>query len=317
MPHISIVSPVYMAEKILPELVSRIETSVEKITTDYEIILVEDCGSDNSWEVIEQLSKNKSYLKGIKLSRNFGQHYAITCGLDHARGEWVVVMDCDLQDQPEEIEKLYKKAIEGFDVVFARRVERNDSFLKKLGSLLFYKVFTYLSGMKQDGTIANFGVYSKKVIDYVNTMREPMRAFSPMIRWVGFKSIAITVEHNKRIEGRSSYNVSKLINLALDIALAYSDKPLKLTIKLGLVISSFSFIFAFVSLMRYFLGYISISGYASLIISIWMLSGIIIFIIGIVGLYITKIFEGIKERPIYIIDKKINTKNNEKHSTSR
>lgn len=306
MPHISIVSPVYNAEKILSELVLRIETSVEKITSDYEIILVEDCGPDKSWEKIEELSLNKPYLKGIKLSRNFGQHYAITCGLDHAKGEWIVVMDCDLQDQPEEICNLYAKAKEGYDIVFARRAIRNDTFFKKLSSLIFYRVFSYLSGVKQDGSIANFGIYSKKSINSVNKMRETMRAFSPMIKWVGFKSVAIDVKHSKRFDGSSSYNISKLLNLALDIAIAYSDKPLKLTIKLGLFISSFSFIFAFVSVIRYFLGYIDISGYASLIVSIWMLSGIIIFIMGILGLYISKIFEGVKKRPLYLIDNHLN-----------
>ena len=310
-PHISIVSPVYRAENILPELVRRIETSLFKFTNDIEIILVEDGSLDKSWEEIEKLSKDKEFIKGIKLSRNFGQHYAITCGLDYASGDWVVVMDCDLQDKPEEIEKLYNKAKEGFEIVFARRAKRNDSFFKKLGSLIFYRVFTYLSGIKQDGTIANFGIYSKKAIDSVNSMREPMRAFTPMMKWVGFKCIAIDVEHCKRFEGNSSYNISKLVNLALDISLAYSDKPLKLTVRLGLIISSISFIFALISVIRYFLGYITISGYASLIVSIWILSGIIIFSIGILGLYITKIFEGIKNRPLYLIDKQINL-NNEK-----
>lgn len=305
-PLISIVSPVYRAEKIIPELVARIEAAISQITDNYEIILVEDSSPDESWGIIEKIAANKPHLKGIKLSRNFGQHYAITCGLDHAKGDWVVVMDCDLQDQPEEIIKLYNKALEGYDIVFARRVQRIDSFLKKLGSSFFYKVFTYLSGVKQDGTIANFGIYSKKAVNSVNMMREPMRAFSPMMRWIGFESIAIDVEHSERVEGHSSYNISKLTNLALDIALAYSDKPLKLTIKLGLLISSFSFLFAIVSLLRYFLGYINMSGYASLIISIWMLSGIIIFIIGIVGLYISKIFEGIKNRPLYLISKTAN-----------
>jgi dolichol-phosphate mannosyltransferase len=123
-PFISIVSPVYQAEKIIPLLVERIENTVGKITADYEIILVEDGGPDNSWRVIEAITKNNSKLKGIKLSRNFGQHPAIMAGLSQAKGEWVVVMDCDLQDQPEEIEKLYNKALEGFEIVQARRKNR-------------------------------------------------------------------------------------------------------------------------------------------------------------------------------------------------
>jgi glycosyltransferase involved in cell wall biosynthesis len=130
-PYISIISPVYNAEKIIELLVNRITENVEKISSNFEIILIEDDGPDNSWDVIENISKNNKKVIGIKLSRNFGQHYAITAGLDHAKGDWIIVMDCDLQDKPEEIEKLYNKAIEGFDIVLARRHQRNDNFLKK------------------------------------------------------------------------------------------------------------------------------------------------------------------------------------------
>jgi glycosyltransferase involved in cell wall biosynthesis len=307
-PHISIVSPVYRAEKIIPELVKRIDLAVSKITDNYEIILVEDCGPDNSWQVIEQVALTNPRVKGYQFSRNFGQHYAITCGLDHANGDWVVVMDCDLQDQPEEIRKLYNKAIEGFDIVFARRENRVDGFLKKLGSKLFYSLFSYLSGIKQDRTIANFGIYSKKAIESVNKMREPMRAFSPMVRWVGFSKSSINVEHSTRFEGKSSYNLSRLIELALDISLAYSDKPLRLTIKFGFIISLISFVFAVVLIVRYYFGYIKVGGYTSLMVSIWFLSGLVIMILGIIGLYISKIFDGVKNRPLYIIDKITNFK---------
>ena len=305
-PHISIVSPVYRAEKIIPELVRRIDDSISKITTNYEIILVEDCGPDNSWTAIEDIAKKNPRVKGFKLSRNFGQHYAITCGLDHAKGDWVVVMDCDLQDQPEEIEKLYNKAIQGYDIVLARREVRQDGFFKRLSSNLFYRVFSYLSDIKQDGTIASFGIYSCKAISSVNKMREPMRAFPPMIKWIGFSKASINISHSERYEGKSTYNFNKLINLALDIALAYSDKPLRIMIKLGFIISLISFITAVTIVVRYFLGLVLVSGYTSLMVSIWFLSGLIIFILGILGLYVSKIFDGVKNRPLYLIDKKIN-----------
>jgi glycosyltransferase involved in cell wall biosynthesis len=301
---LTIISPVYKAYNILDELVRRISISVESITQDYEIILVEDGCPQNSWEKIEALANDNPKIKGIKLSRNFGQHHAITAGLDHAKGDWVVVMDCDLQDRPEEIVKLYQKALEGYDIVLARRANRQDSVNKKLSSKLFYKAFSYLSGIEQDGTIGNFGIYSNRVIEEVNKLKEPMRAFPPMIKWVGFRSISIDVEHALRFEGKTSYNFSKLINLALDIALAYSDKPLKLTVKLGLFISLFSIVFAAISILRYLLGDITMSGYTSIIVSIWFLSGLIIFILGIVGLYISKIFDGVKSRPLYIVSNK-------------
>jgi dolichol-phosphate mannosyltransferase len=301
---LSIVSPVYRAERIVDELVKRIKVAAEQLTTDYEIILVEDCGPDNSWAQIEKNAAIDKRVKGIKLSRNFGQHHAITAGLDACSGDWVVVMDCDLQDRPEEIVQLYQKALEGYDIVFARRVNRQDSFIKKQTSKLFYKVFSYLSGIPQDDTIANFGIYSKKVIAALNLMREPMRAFSPMARWVGFNKVALDVKHDERFEGSSSYNWGKLINLALDIALAYSDKPLRVVIKTGFVISSLAIFYALLNVYLYFVGVIHVTGFASLIISIWFLSGLIIFILGIVGLYIGKTFDGIKNRPLYLVDKK-------------
>jgi dolichol-phosphate mannosyltransferase len=306
MPYISIVSPVYNAENILSELVLRIETSVKEITNDYEIILVEDCGPDNSWGKIKDLSKNKPHLKGIQLSRNFGQHYAITCGLDHAKGEWIVVMDCDLQDQPEEIINLYAKAKQGFDIVLARRAERKDSFFKKLFSKAFYRTLGYLTGTEQDETVANFGIYNCKVIETLTRMKDSIRYFPAMVKWVGFKTVKLDVEHAKREEGKSNYNLKKLMNLALDIILAFSDKPLRLVVKAGLFISIISFLITVFYFLKWLKGDVVVLGYTSLIISIWLLSGVIISTLGIIGLYIGKIFEGVKGRPVYIVTKSTN-----------
>ena len=304
---ISIVIPVYRAELIVDELVSRLCASLNAFTSQYEIILVDDCGPDKSWDKIVANAANNNKIIGIKLSRNFGQHHAITAGLDKCTGKWVVVMDCDLQDQPEEIVKLYNKAQEGYDIVFARRAQRQDTFFKRFTSQLFYKGFAYLSGIPQDGTIGNFGIYNRKVIDAINAMREPMRAFAPMARWVGFNRTAIDVAHAERFEGSSSYNWSRLITLALDIAMAYSDKPLKLTVKLGIGISFLSVLYTLYNIVLYNMGIIKLSGYTSLIVSIWFLSGLTIFTLGILGLYLGKVFEGIKDRPLYIIDKTTNS----------
>lgn len=306
MPQISIVSPVYRAEKILDELVRRIISSVEQITTDFEIILVEDCGPDHSWEVIERISSVNPKVKGIKLSRNFGQHYAITAGLDHAKGDWIVVLDCDLQDQPEEIAKLYTKAEEGFDIVLARRQDRQDGLMKRLFSKYFYRTLGYLTGSEQDEKVANFGIYSKKVIQAVVSMRESIRYFPTMIKWVGFRSTKLNVTHDIRFEGETSYNLKKLLNLALDIILAFSDKPIKLLIKSGLFISFISFLIAIYYMIKWIMGDIVVLGYTSMIVSIWLLSGFIIATLGVVGLYVGKTFEGVKNRPIYIIEKKVN-----------
>jgi dolichol-phosphate mannosyltransferase len=305
-PLISIVSPVYNAEQIVDLLVQRISEEVSKITPDYEIILVEDGSPDNSWAAIERNCKKDSRVKGIKLSRNFGQHYAITAGLDHAQGEWVVVMDCDLQDRPEEIINLYNKAKEGYDIVLARRYERKDTLFKRFFSWAFYQILSYLTATKHDPAIANFGIYHKKVIQAVCQMRESIRVFPIMVRWLGFKTVKLDVMHAERVIGTTTYNFKRLLNLALDIMLAYSDKPIRLTIKLGLMISLFSFLFAIFLLYEYVSGIITVPGYASIIISIWFLSGLIIMTLGVIGLYVGKTFEGVRNRPIYIISNKLN-----------
>jgi len=301
--HISIVSPVYRAENILPFLVERITRSVSQITNDYEIILVDDCSPDNSWKVIENIAAENKIVKGIKLSRNFGQHYAITAGLDNSNGDWTVVMDCDLQDRPEEIINLYKKATEGYEVVLARRYDRKDSEIKKLLSAAFYRTLGYFTGSEQDEKVANFGIYSRKVVEAVVSMRESIRYFPTMIKWVGFSTAKINVEHDQRNEGSSNYNLKKLLRLSLDIILAYSDKPIMLLIKFGLLVSAFSFIIAIITFLRWLNGSIEVLGYTSLIISIWFLAGIVLSTLGLVGLYVGKTFEGVKKRPIYIIEK--------------
>jgi dolichol-phosphate mannosyltransferase len=303
---LSIVSPVYRAETILPKLVSRIEAAVTPITSDYEIVLVDDYSPDGSWRVMEQIAKTNKRVKAVKLSRNFGQHYAITAGLDHANGDWIVVMDCDLQDQPEEIAKLYAKALEGYDVVLARRYERKDTFLKRFFSASFYRTLGYLTGSKMDESVANFGIYSRNAINAVISMRESIRYFPTMIKWVGFPTAKVDVEHDERQDGKSSYNLKRLFNLALDIILAYSDKPIRLVVKLGIYISLSAVFIAVYYLIKYLSGGVLVPGFASLIISVWLLSGIIISTLGVVGLYVGKTFEGVKKRPIYVVEKIIN-----------
>ncbi|MFL0682729.1 MAG: glycosyltransferase family 2 protein [Algoriphagus aquaeductus] len=308
MPFLSIISPVYRAEQTLESLVLRIKNAVNTLNAEFEIILVEDASPDRSWDEIERLAKLHPEVVGIKLSRNFGQHYAITAGLDHAKGDWVVVMDCDLQDRPEEIPQLLAKAEEGYDVVLARRANRQDGFLKRLSSRLFYRTLAWLTGSHQDETIANFGIYHRKVIREISNMRESIRYFPTMVRWVGFRQTTLDVIHAANEERGSSYNFKRLFNLALDIMLAYSDKPIRMTVKVGLLIALAGFLFAVFTLVRYLQGDIIIAGYASLIISLWILTGFILVTLGMVGLYIGKTFEGVKNRPIYIVEKRVGEK---------
>ncbi|MBL4663031.1 MAG: glycosyltransferase family 2 protein [Flavobacteriaceae bacterium] len=298
---ISIVVPVYYGEATIEELTQRVEAVVKELDMSMELLLVNDASPDNSWAVINKLHQQNPSVRGINFSRNFGQHYAISAGLAKATGDWIVVMDCDLQDVPEEIKKLYHKAIEGYDVVFARRTARQDSFFKRLFSRIFYRVLSYLSGVKYDARVANFGIYKREVIDTINALPEKNRFFPSMIKWVGFRQTGVEVMHSERAEGKSSYSFKKLLNLSLDIVLSYSDKPLRLTIKLGLLITFLALLFSVALIYRWYIGEIEVIGYTSVILSIWLLSGIIIFVLGMVGLYIGKIFENVKDRPTYII----------------
>ena len=302
---ISIVSPVYRAEKILPILVSEINLVMERIGEDYEIILVDDRSPDNSWEVMKVLSSQNPKIKSIRLSRNFGQHSAIFAGLTRAKGDWVVVMDCDMQDQPKEIAKLYKKALEGYDIVLGQRENRKDKFLKKLTSRLFYKVFNYLSGANFDNNVANFGIYHQKTIKSILDMKDYVKFFSLFINWIGFNSISIPIEHGEREEGKSTYSVGRLFKQAFNVIISFSDKPLRLFINFGLSISVLSFIVGIYYLYLALTGKIAQPGFSSLILSIWFLSGIIISGIGIVGVYLGKTFDQAKGRPTFIIDEEV------------
>ena len=302
---ISIVSPGYRAEKILPILVSEINLVMERIGEDYEIILVDDRSPDNSWEVMKVLSSQNPKIKSIRLSRNFGQHSAIFAGLTKAKGDWVVVMDCDMQDQPKEIAKLYKKALEGYDIVLGQRENRKDKFLKKLTSRLFYKVFNYLSGANFDNNVANFGIYHQKTIKSILDMKDYVKFFSLFINWIGFKSVSIPIEHGEREEGKSTYSVGRLFKQAFNVIISFSDKPLRLFINFGLSISILSFVLGIYYLYLSITHKITQPGFSSLILSIWFLSGIIISCIGIVGVYLGKTFDQAKGRPTFIIDEEV------------
>ncbi|SEQ09706.1 dolichol-phosphate mannosyltransferase [Hyunsoonleella jejuensis] len=307
-PEISFVSPVYKAENILEELVSEVQKVMAKLNKTYEIILVDDRSPDDSWRVMKALSAKFPEVKSIRLSRNFGQHPAIMAGLSSAKGNWVVVMDCDMQDQPKEVEKLYNKALEGFDAVLAQRIDRKDSFFKRLSSKLYAKTYAYFTNTNYDNTVANFGIYKQKVIASILEVNDYIKYFPLFVKFVGYNTIAIEVEHNSREDGKSSYSIAALVSLAFNTIISFSNKPLKLFVKFGMLISLISFIAGIYTIYKYFEGAIEVLGYSSLIVSIWFLSGVIITIIGVTGIYVGKIFNQIKDRPVYIIDKTINVK---------
>lgn len=303
---LSIVSPVYRAEKMVHMLVERIVKSVTTITEDFEIILVNDASPDASWSVIEHECAQDKRLKGINLSRNFGQHYAITAGLHYAKGEWVVVMDCDLQDRPEEIPALYQKALEGYDIVYARRKQRQDKWLKRTTSRMFNAVLNWLSGLKKDKEVANFGIYNRKVIAEYVKIPEYARSFGSLIRYLGFRTTAIDVQHALRAEGKSSYTLHRMLKLTFDVIISNSNKPLRMAVGLGFSMSALSFLLALYNVVARMVGIISFPGYTTTVFSIWFVGGLLLFVVGILGLYIGKIFDQVKGRPSYIVRDKLN-----------
>ena len=304
-PIISVVSPIYKAEFFVEKLVSEIQKVMSVIDVDYEIILVDDRSPDNSWIQMKELSNSNTKVKSIRLSRNFGQHPAIMAGLSKAQGEWIVVMDCDLQDQPKEIEKLYNKTIEGFDIVLARRAQRKDSNLKKLSSKIFSKVYGFFTDTKYDNEIGNFGIYNKKVIESILQVSDYIKFFPLFVNFVGYNSTSIEVEHASRESGSTSYSFSKLISLAFNSIISFSNKPLKIFVKFGIIISLLSFLVGTYYLYEAFTNRIEVIGYTSIIVSIWFLSGVIITTIGITGIYVGKIFDQTKNRPVFIIDEEV------------
>ena len=300
MAHISVVTPVYRAEGCLEELYRRLVAALSGITQDFEIVMVEDCGGDRSWEIIRELARRDPRVKGIQFSRNFGQHYGITAGLDHCDGDWVVVMDCDLQDRPEEIPVLYAKAQEGYDVVHAQRDRRRDSMVKRWGSNAYFRLLRFLADVGDD-TPGNFRILSRKVVENFRQLREQLRYSAGLLNWMGFPTVYVNVQQAERYAGKTTYTLAKLWKLAFDIMIAFSDKPLRLSVRLGFIIAFLAFCYGVYILVSALLYGSAITGWSSLIVSIYFIGGIIIAILGVIGIYLGKTFDESKKRPLYIV----------------
>lgn len=305
---ISVVIPVYGCKDALEELCARLTTTLVSLTKNYEIILVNDACPQDSWSVIKKLCKNDNHIIGIELSRNFGQMKAILAGLDIITGDYAVVMDCDLQDQPEEIPKLFDKLNEGYDIVFAKRVSRKDTKRKIFIAKMFYKLYGFAVGQKYDPELCNFCIAKRNVINEYCKMREEHRAFVMYLQWLGFKQASVAVKHADRKSGKSSYSLKKRLKLAFEILSSQSDKFLRLIISLGIILS----FLAFIAIIILFICYITIPdqvpGWTSTIAAIFLMGGINIAVVGFVGLYVGNIFIQVKERPLYVVRNIINGK---------
>ncbi|MCI9304869.1 MAG: glycosyltransferase family 2 protein [Lachnospiraceae bacterium] len=296
----SVVIPVYGCRAALEELYERLTKTLSSITDDYEIIMVNDSCPQNSWEVIEKLCLKDSHVIGIEMSRNFGQIKAITAGLDYSTGEWVVVMDCDLQDRPEEIRNMYDKVQEGYDAVFARRKVRKDSALKVLISNIFYKIYDLATDGHYDPAICNFSMVNRRMVDEYCKMRELHRAYVIYMKWLGFHQTTLDVEHDPRKEGKSSYNMKKRLQLALEILTSQSDKLIKIMVGFGFLMTCISFLAVLILIVYYFTSHV-LMGWTSMVATMCLLAGILIMVVGVVGIYVGNIFMQVKERPLYVI----------------
>ncbi|MDX1628903.1 MAG: glycosyltransferase family 2 protein, partial [Fulvivirga sp.] len=223
---LSVISPVYMAEKIVPELVKQVKSAVKGLTEDFEIILVEDGSKDNSWGAIEAECSKDKRIKGIKLSRNFGQHYAITAGINAAVGDNIVLMDCDLQDNPKHIQVLMEKRNEGYEIVFTKRKKRKHGLIKTLNSKIYNALFRIFSDKNYDINIGSLVLFSKRVQKEFLRLKDAERLYIQFLKWLGFETTTVEVEHNPRWEGKSSYNFFKLVKLGIQGWTAHSDKLL-------------------------------------------------------------------------------------------
>jgi dolichol-phosphate mannosyltransferase len=302
---ISIISPVYRAERIVDELVRRVSEAVQAITSQYEIILVEDGSPDGSWRAVEKACAQDERVKGIKFSRNFGQHYAITAGLRTCKGKMAVVIDCDLQDDPKYIPELVAKAREGFDIVYTRKRDRRHNRLKDFVARCYFRVFNWLSDQRQDDKTGAYSLITRPVIDAFCRIRDYHRHYLPILQLLGFRHASIDIEHHPRYEGKSSYNYVKLLRLALDGIVSQSDRLLRVSVTLGFTLFVLSFLWAAWLVIMYFVRG-ALPGYTSLMAMLLLSTGLLLMSIGVTGIYIGKIFAQVKERPLYFIEKEVN-----------
>jgi glycosyltransferase involved in cell wall biosynthesis len=308
---VSIVIPVYKSEDSLVELVDLINNQFNAESKfACEIIMINDGSSDNSWKVIKGLCKKKTNVKGINFSRNFGQHMAITAGIEIAKGNYIVVIDCDLQYDPIYIPVLLNELEKGNDIVFTYIKKREHNFLKNITAKIFNKVFNYLVENKDyssDKNVGTFSAINRKVATAYLNFNDYQRHYLMVLRWLGFTRTYIEIVHKTRKYGKSSYTFMKLVDHAIAGITSQSNKLLLLNVLIGFVISFISFIGLFVIIALYFLiGFQS--GWASLAALILFSTGIILVSIGTVGIYVGKTFDQAKNRPKYIIDEILNNK---------
>lgn len=301
---ISVVVPIYNEEESLRECNNRLLSVLDNIQSDYEIIYVNDGSKDTSLTILKELAKNNKKIKVLSFSRNFGHQAAVSAGIEHSKGDCVVLIDGDLQDPPELISDMISKWNEGFDVVYGKRSKRNgETWFKKISAKMFYRTINQVSDIDIPKDTGDFRLMDRRVVDAFLKMPEKNRFIRGMVSWVGFNQVAIEYERDKRYAGITKYPIKKMINFAKDGIVSFSKKPLKFITQAGLCFISLSIIMLMT--MSIVIGF---KGYEWLLIinSIMFFSGIQMFSLGIIGEYIGRIYDEAKDRPLYIVKDSIN-----------
>jgi len=300
-PELSAVVPVYGCRDCLQVLHARLSAALEDLVDDYELVFVDDRSPDRAWEVLEELAEHDPHTVAIRLSRNFGQHAAITAGLEASRGDRVVVMDCDLQDPPEEIRRLYAKALEGYDVVYAQRRRTGTSLFRRAASKAYFRAMNVFAGASYDYRAGPFSIISRQVVNEFLRFKDRSRQYLLILHWLGFNSTAVEYEQPERHAGESAYSFRRLVAQALDGLFFQTTVLLRWVVLLG-----FAFALAGLGLAAYYLiaklagG--AAPGFTSLAVFTLTVGGFIIISTGITGLYIGRVFEQVRERPLFVVD---------------
>jgi glycosyltransferase involved in cell wall biosynthesis len=299
---VSVIIPMYNEESNIDDLLKRLEIILAQLDLNYEIVCVDDGSKDNTLGYLVAHQQRNSSIKVISLSRNFGKDIAMTAGIDYARGQAVILMDADLQDPPELIIELVTRWCEGYEVVYAvRRSRQGESWLKRLTAHLFYQVLDRLSSTPIPHNAGDFRLLDKNVVATLRQLPERSRFMKGLISWVGFRQIAVHFDRPPRLHGKTKWNYWKLWNFALDGITAFSSVPLKIWTYLGLLISSLALCYAAFLVIRTLVLGVDVPGYASLMVVMLTLGGVQLLTLGIMGEYLGRVYEEVKNRPIYLV----------------
>jgi glycosyltransferase involved in cell wall biosynthesis len=300
-PEISVVVPVYKCAECLRHLHGRLAAALAHVPGEHEIVLVDDRSPDESWDILRELAEQDRSIRVLRLSRNFGQHAAITAGIESARGRWIVVMDCDLQDPPEDIPRLYARAQEGVEIVYARRIGRRGSWFRRFASRAYFRLLNASLGTDFDPDYGNFTIISRKVRDAFLRFRDKDRHYLMILRWLGYNHASIDVAHAERYAGESAYTLRTLFRFAIDGLFFQSTTLLRWSTYVGFAASLCGVLLAAFFFVNYFFEK-TYPGWTSLAVLILVIGGLTITTVGVAGLYIGKIFTQVKDRPLYIVD---------------